>query len=48
MNLIFYSGAGVIALGLFLLLFRRLLAKPYEGLYLAFFATAILITPTFR
>ena len=45
MNLIFYSGAGVIALGLFLLLFRRLLAKPYEGLYLAFFATAILITP---
>lgn len=45
MNLIFYGGAGVIVLGLFLLLFRRLLARPYEGLYLAFFATAILITP---
>ena len=45
MNLIFYGSAGVIALGLFLLLFRRLLARPYEGLYLAFFATAILITP---
>lgn len=45
MNLIVSSGAGVIALGLFLLLFRRLLARPCEGLYLAFFATAILITP---
>lgn len=46
MNFAIYSAVGIISLPIFFLLLRRLITRPYEGLYFAFFATAILITPT--